>query len=70
MPYMHSESLSVHDIAVELYKSNGIQSTVEIETKHRDIIKRFGRYPHRNVILNRQSTKQEIAFLNQLGSSF
>jgi uncharacterized protein (DUF924 family) len=70
MPYMHSETLSVHDIAVELYKSNGIQSNVEFETKHRDIIKRFGRYPHRNVILNRQSTKEEIAFLNQPGSSF
>ncbi len=70
MPYMHSESLSIHNIAVELYKKNGIQSNVDFEIKHRDIIAKFGRYPHRNIILNRISTTEEIEFLKQPGSSF
>jgi uncharacterized protein (DUF924 family) len=70
MPYMHSESLKIHDIAVELYKSNGIESNLEFEVKHRNIIKKFGRYPHRNIILNRISTDEEIEFLKLEGSSF
>lgn len=70
MPFMHSESLTIHDVAVELYKSNGVQSNLDFEIKHRDIIERFGRYPHRNIILNRISTEEELAFLKQPGSSF
>ena len=70
LPYMHSESLKIHDVAVELYKSNGIDANLEFEIKHRDIIKQFGRYPHRNIILNRKSTDEEIEFLKQAGSSF
>ena len=70
LPYMHSESLIIHDLAIELYKANGDESSIEFEVKHRDIIKKFGRYPHRNIILNRQSTNEEIAFLKRAGSSF
>jgi len=70
MPFMHSESLKIHDVAVELYKNNGVQSKLEIEMKHRNIIEKFGRYPHRNAILNRTSTDDEIEFLKQPGSSF
>lgn len=70
MPYMHSESLKIHDIAVELYKNNGIESNLQFEVKHRDIIEKFGRYPHRNSILHRKSTDEEIEFLKQAGSSF
>ncbi|WDE95557.1 DUF924 domain-containing protein [Lentisphaera profundi] len=70
MPYMHSESLSIHDIAVELYTDNGIQSNLDFEIQHRDIIEKFGRYPHRNSILNRLSTAEEIVFLKQANSSF
>ena len=70
MPYMHSESLKIHDIALTLFKENGIQANVDFEIKHRDIIEKFGRYPHRNKILNRQSTEAELAFLKQPGSSF
>ncbi|GAW96201.1 MULTISPECIES: DUF924 family protein [Colwellia] len=68
MPFMHSESLSIHRDAVELYTANGIANNVEFELKHQDIIKRFGRYPHR--ILNRQSTAEELKFLSQANSSF
>lgn len=70
MPYMHSESLIIHDIAIELYKNNGIESNLEFEIKHRDIIEKFNRYPHRNIILNRESTDKEIEFLKHEGSSF
>ena len=70
MPFMHSESLIIHEIAMDLYKNNGIQSNLDFEIKHQDIIKRFGRYPHRNRILGRASTKVEIEFLKQPGSGF
>lgn len=70
MPYMHSESLKVHEVAVELFTKNGIQNNLDFEIKHKVIIERFGRYPHRNVILGRESTKDEIAFLKEPDSSF
>ncbi len=70
MPFMHSESKKIHDVAVQLYKNNGIQSNLDFEIKHKEIIDRFGRYPHRNAILGRQSTDEEIEFLKQPGSKF
>lgn len=70
MPFMHSESLLIHDIAVKLYQKNGIAANLAFEIKHRDIIEKFGRYPHRNIILNRQSSEEELIFLTQEGSSF
>lgn len=70
MPFMHSESLEIHEIALDLYKKNGIESNINFELQHKTIIERFGRYPHRNEILNRKSTADEIEFLEQSGSSF
>ena len=70
LPFMHSESLKIHEIAVELYQQNGIKNNLEFEFKHKAIIERFGRYPHRNAVLDRQSSPEEIEFLNQPGSSF
>ena len=70
MPFMHSESLKIHDVAVKLFTENGIESNLEFELQHRDIIVQFGRYPHRNQILNRESSAEELAFLQQPGSSF
>ena len=70
MPFMHSESLQIHEVAVELYRKNGIQSNLDFEFKHKKVIERFGRYPHRNRVLGRQSTADEIKFLTQPGSSF
>jgi uncharacterized protein (DUF924 family) len=67
---MHSESLVVHDVALKLFKNNGIQGSYEYEVRHRDIIEKFGRYPHRNAALGRQSTPEEVAFLKQPGSGF
>lgn len=70
MPYMHSESLRVHDEAVRLFTRNGVRENLDFEHKHKVIIERFGRYPHRNAILSRESTPEEIAFLSEPGSSF
>jgi uncharacterized protein (DUF924 family) len=70
MPYMHSESLVIHEVAVELFRKNGIESNLDFEFKHKKIIEQFGRYPHRNELLGRESTPEEISFLTQPGSSF
>lgn len=70
MPYMHSESLAIHNEAVKLFASPGMELTLDYEFKHQEIIKRFGRYPHRNIILGRQSTPEEINFLKESDSSF
>lgn len=70
MPFMHSESLLIHEQALVLYENNGIKANLDFERKHYDIIKRFGRYPHRNAILGRESTTEEKEFLKLPGSEF
>jgi len=70
MPFMHSESLSIHDVALELFRNNGLESSLAYEIKHRVILEQFGRYPHRNDILGRKSTAAEVEFLKQPGSRF
>jgi uncharacterized protein (DUF924 family) len=70
MPYMHSESALVHAQAVELFSQPGMEDTLRFELRHQAIIERFGRYPHRNAILGRKSTAEELAFLSEPGSAF
>lgn len=70
MPYMHSEVSSVHETAVELFMALGNAMTLDYEYKHKAIIDRFGRYPHRNQILGRKSTAEELEFLQGPDSSF
>lgn len=70
MPFMHSESLLIHEEAVKLFTDLGAESTLEFEHKHKAIIDKFGRYPHRNAILGRESTAEEVEFLSQPNSSF
>ncbi|MDO3721571.1 DUF924 family protein [Marinobacter sp. chi1] len=70
LPFMHSESQLIHVEAVKLYEQLGIRNNLEFEYKHKAIIDRFGRYPHRNNILGRASTPEEIEFLKQPDSSF
>ena len=70
MPYMHSESLLIHAQAVALFRQAGLEDNLDFELRHQAIIKRFDRYPHRNAILGRSSSEQEIAFLTEPGSSF
>jgi uncharacterized protein (DUF924 family) len=70
MPYMHSESALIHEQAVTLFSHPGQENNLRFEHAHKVIIDRFGRYPHRNAILGRSSTAEELAFLNEPGSSF
>ena len=70
MPYMHSESFTIHDLAVDLFSVQGMEQHLNFEKQHQAIIKRFGRYPHRNALLGRTSTPEEIEFLRTPGSSF
>lgn len=70
MPFMHSESSPIHEEAVRLFSQPGLEDNLDFEIRHKKIIDRFGRYPHRNRILGRKSTPEEIEFLTQPGSSF
>ena len=70
MPMMHSEKITVQEAALPLFKKYTSEKDYEYAKKHHEIIARFGRFPHRNVILGRKSTNDELLFLKQPGSSF
>lgn len=70
MPYMHSESRQIHRVAEGLFRDFAPPGNHDFELRHKAIIDRFGRYPHRNAILGRASTPEELAFLAQPGSRF
>ena len=69
MPLMHSEDIADQDRCVGLFGS-ALQDYLGYAERHRDIVRRFGRFPHRNALLGRQSTSEELEFLKQPGSSF
>ena len=69
LPFEHSESLADQERACELMQPLG-EELYGWAVKHQVIIERFGRFPHRNAILGRQSTPEEIEFLKQPGSGF
>jgi uncharacterized protein (DUF924 family) len=69
MPYMHSESRLIHATAVELFRERA-PANLDYELRHKAIIDRFNRFPHRNGVLGRASSAEEVAFLAQPGSSF
>jgi uncharacterized protein (DUF924 family) len=60
MPFMHSESPRIHEEAMNLFEH---LSNLDFEIKHKAIIDRFGRYPHRNVIVGRESTAEEVEWM-------
>jgi uncharacterized protein (DUF924 family) len=80
LPFMHSEKLADQDRCVALFEAfrdevdaslrERVGFALGFAERHRDIIRRFGRFPHRNLILERTSTESEIEFLKQPGSSF
>jgi uncharacterized protein (DUF924 family) len=70
MPFMHSESKTVHAMALELFARLGNESSLQFEKIHKDIIDRFGRYPHRNEQLGRETTKEEQIYLQEESESF
>ncbi len=70
MPFMHSESAMIHQRYLPLFEQLDDKETLDFEYRHKEIIEQFGRYPHRNDALNRESTDEEEAFLQQPNSSF
>ncbi len=70
MPFMHSESPKIHRQALELFSEPGLEYNLDFEKQHKAIIDRFGRYPHRNKVLSRESTPEEVEFLKQEDSLF
>jgi len=70
LPYMHSESAAIHAVAEGLYREHALKDNHDFELRHKAIIDRFGRYPHRNAVLGRASTQEELEFLKQPGSKF
>lgn len=80
LPMMHAEDRDIQGRSVEAFRGLAETSPVELRqamqgsydyaVKHAEIIERFGRFPHRNAILGRESTPEELEFLKQPGSSF
>jgi uncharacterized protein (DUF924 family) len=80
MPFMHSEDRAVQQRSVQLYAAwlaeapaplhERLTGNLKYAQQHRDIVERFGRFPHRNAVLGRASTPEELTFLEQPGSSF
>jgi len=70
MPFMHSESAVIHERYLPLFQQLKDANTLDFEHRHKDIIDKFGRYPHRNDTLDRKSTYEEEVFLQQPNSSF
>jgi uncharacterized protein (DUF924 family) len=70
MPLMHSEDLSTQEAGLSLFDRCTDRRTFDFARRHRDVIARFGRFPHRNEALGRLSTPAEKAFLDQPGSHF
>ena len=64
LPWMHSESALIHDEALRLFAAPGLEKNLDFERRHKAIIDRFGRFPHRNAILGRASTVEELAYLD------
>ncbi|WP_242632934.1 DUF924 family protein [Thiothrix fructosivorans] len=63
MPLMHSEHLADQDESVRLFEAAGLEANARFARHHRDIVRRFGRFPHRNAVLGRESTAEELAYL-------
>jgi uncharacterized protein (DUF924 family) len=77
LPFEHAETLLDQERSVALFaglrremQDGAFDNAYDYALRHRDVIARFGRFPHRNAILGRESTAEEIEFLSQPGSSF
>lgn len=70
LPFMHSESLELHDWADKYYKELGDENLNHYEKLHRDVLEEFGRYPYQNKDLGRQSTPAELKILEEKKDGF
>ena len=69
LPFMHSESLDDQLTCIRLCQRSGLEDTAKWARVHADVIEKFGRFPHRNAVLGRTSTDEEVAFLEAGGFS-
>ncbi len=67
MPFMHSENIADQELCLALCRAHGLKDNIEFAEIHRDIIRRFGRFPHRNPVMGRVTTQEEKAFLDAGG---
>ena len=67
LPLMHSENLQDQDYGIELFEKAGLEDNLKFAREHSEIITRFGRFPHRNKVLGRKSTPEEIEYLSNGG---
>ncbi len=63
LPFMHSESMEDQDRSVALFEAAGLEDSLKWARHHRDIVGRFGRFPHRNAVLGRENSAEETAYL-------
>ena len=63
MPLMHSEILAEQDLSLKLFREKNMDANIRFAEHHREIVRQFGRFPHRNEILGRKSTEEEIEYL-------
>ena len=75
LPFEHAEGIGMQEEALRLFtrvvtEAPELQSMLDYAQRHHDVVQRFGRFPHRNAILGRQSTAEEVEFLKQPGSRF
>ncbi len=70
MPFQHSEDADVQARSIALYEALGLDGALDFARRHKQVIDRFGRFPHRNRVLGRTSTEAEVAYLDQPGSGF
>lgn len=64
MPLLHSETLADQDLSVKLFENAGLNENISFAKHHREIVRKFGRFPHRNAALGRESTPEEKAYLS------
>jgi uncharacterized protein (DUF924 family) len=70
MPFQHAENQADQQRSVELFTALGNKLNLDFAARHKEVVDRFGRFPHRNAILGRETTEAEAAFLKEPGSSF
>lgn len=68
LPYMHSEALADQERGLALFRAAGLKDNLKFAEHHCDLVRRFGRFPHRNAILGRENTPQEAAYLASDGA--
>lgn len=69
LPFMHAEDLAMQERSLDLYRAAGVQDTYYYAFVHYDAVRRFGRFPHRNNVLGRETTEAERAYLASGGFS-